>query len=75
MSGAGAGRNPFGHIDLRVASFAERLPFYEALPPALGFTRRYDGGEWRVFATELPPPARGADPGGNRFEIHHGPPL
>ena len=36
-------RNPFGHIDLRVASMAEALPFYEALLPALGFTQRYDG--------------------------------
>ena len=52
-----AGRNPFGHIDLRVPSIAQALPFYEALLPALGFTRRYDGGDWRVFATELPPPA------------------
>jgi predicted enzyme related to lactoylglutathione lyase len=49
-------RNPFGHIDLRVASMARALPFYEALLPALGFTQRYDGGEWRVFATEAPPP-------------------
>jgi catechol 2,3-dioxygenase-like lactoylglutathione lyase family enzyme len=56
MSSPGT-RNPFGHIDLRVPSIAEALPFYEALLPALGFTRRYDGGAWRVFATELPPPA------------------
>jgi predicted enzyme related to lactoylglutathione lyase len=54
---APAGRNPFGHIDLRVPSMSAALPFYEALLPALGFTRRYDGGDWRVFATELPPPA------------------
>ena len=53
MSAPGT-RNPFGHIDLRVPSIAEALPFYEALLPALGFTRRYDGGDWRVFATELP---------------------
>jgi len=44
--------NPFGHVDLRVASMPEALPFYEALLPALGFTRRYDGPEWKVFATE-----------------------
>ena len=56
MSAPGT-RNPFGHIDLRVPSIAQALPFYEALLPALGFTRRYDGGDWRVFATELPPPA------------------
>jgi predicted enzyme related to lactoylglutathione lyase len=49
-------RNPFGHVDLRVASMADALPFYEALLPALGFTRRYDGGDWRVFATDAPPP-------------------
>jgi catechol 2,3-dioxygenase-like lactoylglutathione lyase family enzyme len=49
--------NPFGHIDLRVPSMAEALAFYEALLPALGFTRRYDGPEWKVFATEVPPPA------------------
>jgi catechol 2,3-dioxygenase-like lactoylglutathione lyase family enzyme len=51
-----AARNPFGHIDLRVASMADTLPFYEALLPALGFTQRYDGGDWKVFATEAPPP-------------------
>jgi catechol 2,3-dioxygenase-like lactoylglutathione lyase family enzyme len=50
-------RNPFGHIDLRVPSMPDALPFYEALLPALGFTRRYDGPEWKVFASELPPPA------------------
>jgi predicted enzyme related to lactoylglutathione lyase len=126
-------RNPFGHIDLRVASMARALPFYEALLPALGFTQRYDGGDWRVFATEAPPPGAAyigitesadfapnenriafwaanraevdrlaaivagtgaalsgpkdmpygpgyyavyfADPGGNRFEIYHRPPV
>jgi catechol 2,3-dioxygenase-like lactoylglutathione lyase family enzyme len=130
---APAARNPFGHIDLRVPAIAEALPFYEALLPALGFTRRYDGGDWRVFATELPPPAAAyfgitesaefapnenriafwaadraevdrlaevvagtgatlsgpkdmpygpgyyavyfTDPGGNRFEVYHRPPL
>jgi predicted enzyme related to lactoylglutathione lyase len=49
-------RNPFGHIDLRVAAMAAALPFYEALLPALGFTQRYDGGDWKVFATAAPPP-------------------
>jgi predicted enzyme related to lactoylglutathione lyase len=133
MSAGPAARNPFGHIDLRVPSIARALPFYEALLPALGFTRRYDGGDWRVFATELPPPAAAyfgitesaefapnenriafwaadraevdrlaevvadtgaalsgpkdmpygpgyyavyfTDPGGNRFEVYHRPPL
>ena len=48
--------NPFGHIDLRVPSMADALPFYQAFLPALGFTRRYDGPEWKVFATQVPPP-------------------
>jgi catechol 2,3-dioxygenase-like lactoylglutathione lyase family enzyme len=52
-----AARNPFGHIDLRVASMAEALPFYETLLPALGFTQRYDSPEWKVFATTEPPPS------------------
>jgi predicted enzyme related to lactoylglutathione lyase len=48
--------NPFGHIDLRVRDMTAALPFYEALLPALGFTQRYDGPQWKVFATtaELP---------------------
>ena len=44
--------NPFGHVDLRVSSMAEALPFYEELLPALGFTERYHGPEWKVFAAE-----------------------
>jgi catechol 2,3-dioxygenase-like lactoylglutathione lyase family enzyme len=53
VSGAtGASRGtPFGHIDLRVPSIAEALPFYEALLLPLGFTARHDGGGWHVFAT------------------------
>ncbi len=43
-------RNPFGHVDLRVSSLAEALPFYEALMPELGFVHRYHGDEWKVFA-------------------------
>jgi len=43
--------NPFGHIDLRVADLAAALPFYEALLPALGFTERHHGGQWKVWAT------------------------
>jgi catechol 2,3-dioxygenase-like lactoylglutathione lyase family enzyme len=35
----------------------EALPFYEELLPALGFTQRYHGSEWKVFATEDAPPA------------------
>ena len=36
---------------------AEALAFYEALLPVLGFTQRYDGPEWKVFATTDPPPS------------------
>jgi predicted enzyme related to lactoylglutathione lyase len=43
--------NPFGHIDPRVSSMDEALPFYEALLPALGFRERYDGPKWKVFAS------------------------
>jgi catechol 2,3-dioxygenase-like lactoylglutathione lyase family enzyme len=48
--------NPFGHVDLRVSSMSEALHFYEALLPPLGFTERYHGPDWKVFATrdELP---------------------
>src|SRR5581483_6152258 len=42
-------RNPFGHVDLRVRSLAEALPFYDALLPALGFVHRYHGDEWKVW--------------------------
>jgi len=48
--------NPFGHIDLRVASMADALPFFDTLLPALGFTQRYHSPEWKVFATTDPPP-------------------
>jgi predicted enzyme related to lactoylglutathione lyase len=43
-------------MDLRVSSMSEALPFYEALLPALGFSERYHGEEWKVFAAreELP---------------------
>ncbi|UOO38442.1 VOC family protein [Oscillospiraceae bacterium CM] len=48
--------NPFSHVDLRLDSFEKALPFYEALLPQLGFTRRFDSPLWRVFAAdgELP---------------------
>jgi predicted enzyme related to lactoylglutathione lyase len=51
------GRNPFGHVDLRVSSMAEALPFYEQVMPALGYTRRFHGPEWKVWGAELDPPA------------------
>jgi len=43
--------NPFGHIDLRVRDLAPAHDFYEALLPALGFTERYHGERWKVWAT------------------------
>lgn len=48
--------NPFGHIDLRVRELVPAQAFYEALLPALGFTERYHGEAWKVWATteELP---------------------
>jgi catechol 2,3-dioxygenase-like lactoylglutathione lyase family enzyme len=48
--------SPFGHIDLRVRDLIAAQEFYEALLPALGFTERYPGDRWRVWATteELP---------------------
>jgi glyoxylase I family protein len=41
----------FGHIDLRVGDLAAAQDFYEALLPALGFTERYHGERWKVWAT------------------------
>jgi len=56
-------RNPFGHIDLRVSSIDEALPFYEALMPELGFDLRYHGETWKVWGN-------GADlPGAAYFGI------
>jgi catechol 2,3-dioxygenase-like lactoylglutathione lyase family enzyme len=43
--------NPFGHIDLRVRDLAVAQRFYDALLPALGFTERYHGELWKVWAT------------------------
>jgi catechol 2,3-dioxygenase-like lactoylglutathione lyase family enzyme len=40
----------FGHIDLRVADADAALPFYEVLLPALGYTLRFHGEEWKVWA-------------------------
>jgi catechol 2,3-dioxygenase-like lactoylglutathione lyase family enzyme len=41
----------FGHVDLRVSDIAAALAFYDQLLPALGFTERYHGEEWKVWAT------------------------
>jgi catechol 2,3-dioxygenase-like lactoylglutathione lyase family enzyme len=38
-------------MDLRVADLAAAQPFYDALLPALGFTERYHGETWKVWAT------------------------
>lgn len=42
--------NPFGHIDLRVRDLAVAQEFYEQLLPALGYTERYHGDAWKVWA-------------------------
>jgi catechol 2,3-dioxygenase-like lactoylglutathione lyase family enzyme len=49
--------NPFGHIDLRVSDIAAALKFYEELMPALGFTERYHGADWKVWTTTDPLPS------------------
>jgi catechol 2,3-dioxygenase-like lactoylglutathione lyase family enzyme len=33
----------------------EAIHFFAALLPELGYTARYDGAEWKVFATEVDP--------------------
>lgn len=50
-------RNPFGHVDLRVSSIDEALPFYEALMPELGFDLRYHGEKWKVWGNGADLPA------------------
>src|SRR5882672_7604464 len=54
LSSGGVGA--FGHIDLRVSALAEAQAFYDALLPALGFSERYHGELWKVWATPDPPP-------------------
>jgi predicted lactoylglutathione lyase len=49
--------NPFGHVDLRVRDLEVATLFYDALLPPLGFSERYHGGEWKVWATADPAPA------------------
>jgi len=39
----------FDHVDLRVRSLAEARPFYEALLPALGFTRDASIEGWLTY--------------------------
>jgi catechol 2,3-dioxygenase-like lactoylglutathione lyase family enzyme len=47
-------RRRFDHIDLRVHSLAETRSFYEAILPALGFTRRATIEGWLQFETADP---------------------
>jgi predicted enzyme related to lactoylglutathione lyase len=47
-------RRRYDHIDLRVHSLAEAGPFYEALLPALGFTRRNEIDGWLQFEAVEP---------------------
>ena len=42
-------RRRYDHIDLRVRSLPEARVFYEALLPALGFTRRIEVDGWLQF--------------------------
>ena len=42
-------RRRYDHIDLRVHSLAEARPLYEALLPALGFTRNVEIEGWLQF--------------------------
>ena len=42
----------YDHIDLRVRSMAEARPFYQALLPALGFTRQAEVENWLQFEAE-----------------------
>lgn len=46
----------FDHIDLRVTSLAEALPFFEKFLPALGFARISGEGDWRTFSLVEPDP-------------------
>ena len=60
--------NPFGHMDLRVSDLEAAFGFYDALLPALGFTKTYHGEEWKVWATTDPLPSTAY--GGNRLEVY-----
>lgn len=45
-------RRCFDHVDLRVRSLAKARPFYEALLPALGFTRDATIEGWLQYEAE-----------------------
>jgi catechol 2,3-dioxygenase-like lactoylglutathione lyase family enzyme len=44
----------YDHIDLRVSDLAKAHPFYEALLPALGFTRKTGIPNWLNYAAAAP---------------------
>ena len=44
----------YDHIDLRVSDLAKARPFYEALLPALGFTRKTEIPNWLNYAAAAP---------------------
>jgi catechol 2,3-dioxygenase-like lactoylglutathione lyase family enzyme len=44
--------NPFNHVDLRVPSMEEVLPFYEVFLPQLGFRNVRHGEGWKVFGAD-----------------------
>lgn len=48
---ASIARRCYDHIDFRVPRLADVVPFYEALLPALGFTRRVRVEGWLQFET------------------------
>ena len=52
----------FDHIDLRVRSLADATPVYEALLPALGFTRKVEVEGWLQYES-------GEDPVGAFFGV------
>lgn len=47
----------FGHVDVRVSNLASAVAFYDQLLPALGFSERYHGEAWKVWATTEPLPS------------------
>ena len=44
----------YDHIDLRVSDLAKARPFYQALLPALGFTRKTEIPNWLNYASGAP---------------------
>lgn len=44
--------NKYSHVDLRIKAWEQADSFYEALLPALGFTRTFHSANWKVYAAE-----------------------